>query len=293
MIRRHGVANRVGVYEKALVPGTPGELAAAAAASGYDFLELAIDEDPERMARLDWSASERASVRRRVQNAGAPVDTLVLSAHRRFPWGSADGLVRAEAARLARQTIDLAADVGAGCVQVAGYFTFYEPTGPASRGWFIDGLATAAAHAAKRGVVLALENMDGTDVRSVDEALAVVREVDGVRLYVDVGNLAGNGLDVVDQVAQALGHAHAVQLKDARPGVFRRVPFGEGTVPFGDVMELLGAVGYTRPLSVEMWNDDADPALAGEALAWLRHVTDERLAAAGVGHDCSCQADAG
>ncbi|MBX9244154.1 L-ribulose-5-phosphate 3-epimerase [Actinotalea ferrariae] len=290
MIRRHGVANLVGVYEKALLPGTPGELAVAAAEAGYDFLELAVDETPERMTRLGWSTSERGAVRRRVTAAGVPIGTVVLSAHRRSPWGSADRAVRSEAARLARQSIDLAADVGAGCVQVAGYFTYYEPTGPSSRGWFLDGLATAAAHAAERGVVLALENMDGTDVRSVEEALAVVREVPGVRLYVDVGNLAGNGLDVVGQLAAALPHTHAVQLKDARPGLFRRVPFGEGTVPFGDVLALLDAVGYTRPLSVEMWNDDGDPALAADARRWLQAAADEALAAADHGHDCSCQA---
>ena len=47
--------NPLGIYEKAL----PKELSwverfNAAKAAGFDFLEISIDETPERMARLDW-----------------------------------------------------------------------------------------------------------------------------------------------------------------------------------------------------------------------------------------------
>ncbi|MFF2652970.1 L-ribulose-5-phosphate 3-epimerase [Streptomyces sp. NPDC058045] len=288
MIRRHGRHNRCGVYEKALPPGTPAETSAHAARAGFDFVEMALDESAERLSRLDWTGPERALVRRQVQDAGAPIETLTLSAHRKYPWGSADPEVRARAATLAHETIGLAADLGAGCVQIAGYFTYYEPATATAHDRFIEGLTTAARYAAERGVVLALENMDGTDVVSVQDALSVIREVDGVRLYVDVGNLAGNGLPVVEQLATALPYAHAVQLKDARPGEFRRVPFGAGTVPFREVLTFLHDVGYTAPLSIEMWNDEGDPALAAGAHAWFEALHSELAEQRAGNHGCTC-----
>ena len=61
----------------------------------------------------------------------------------------------------------------------------------------------------------------------------------------------------------------AIQLKDARPGVFRRVRFGEGAVPWQRVFGFLAHRGYRGPLAVEMWNDEGDPDLASDALTWL------------------------
>lgn len=290
MIARHGQRNLCGIYEKALSGGSPAQLATAAVEAGYDFLELAIDESQDRLSRLEWPADFRAQVARNVREIGAPIATLTLSAQRRWPWGSGDPGVRARSATLARHTIDLAADLGAGCVQVPGYFTYYEPAHATSREQFVEGLRSAANHAATRGVVLALENMDGTDVVSVQHALAVVAEVPAVRLYLDVGNLAGNELPVIDQLAAALPHVQAIQLKDARPGEFRRVPFGYGTVPFAQVLAFLHAVGYTKPLSVEMWNDHADPEMAADARRWLQELADTTLAHAGSGDDCGCSA---
>ena len=124
------------------------------------------------------------------------------------------------------------------------------------------------------------------DVTSVEDGLALLDDIPGLRLYVDVGNLVGNGHDVVDQLARALPFTYAVQLKDARAGEFRRVPFGEGEVPFTAVLAFLRDVGYTGPLSVEMWNDDDDPALADAALHWLTDRATESGPAAG--HECSC-----
>lgn len=288
MIGRHGFRNRRGVYEKTLPAGTIGEIAAAAAGSGYDFLELAIDESEERQARLRWSTSERAAARSAAQAAGAPISTLTLSAHRRYPWGSSDESTRARADELARHTIDLAADLGAECVQIAGYFAYYEDRSPRGRERFVDGLTRAVAYAGERGVVLALENVDGVDVTSIDDALSLARDIPGLRLYVDVGNLAGNGLDVVEQLARAVPFSYAVQLKDARRGEFRRVPFGEGDVPFGAVFGFLDEVGYTGNLSVEMWNDDGDPGLAAEALRWLTAVAAEVTATVSAGARCRC-----
>jgi L-ribulose-5-phosphate 3-epimerase len=81
----------VGLYEKAL----PAELSweerlAAAGRAGYDFVEISIDETDERLGRLDWSASERAALRRAIDTTGVQVSTMCLSGHRKYPMGSHD-----------------------------------------------------------------------------------------------------------------------------------------------------------------------------------------------------------
>lgn len=264
--------NPLGVYEKALPADLPWDVAFEEVARiGYRFYELSVDESTDRRARLGWSVAERARVRRAASAAGVDIMTVGLSAHRADPWGSPDPATRVRAAQLADRAIGLACDLGAPCLQVAGYYTYYESGHPESRRWFVDGLAAAARIAEDRGLVLALENVDGTDVVSVQDALGVLRDVGSpaVRLYVDVGNLAANELDVVAQLELALPDAFAVQLKDARPGEFRRVAFGTGTVPFAQVLAACERHGYRGPLSVEMWNDHGDPSLAQSAFEFV------------------------
>ena len=55
---------RIGLYEKAL-PETMGweEKLRAAKASGYDYLELSIDESQKRMERLEWTDEKIVQIR--------------------------------------------------------------------------------------------------------------------------------------------------------------------------------------------------------------------------------------
>ena len=81
----------VGLYEKALPPELSWEeRLAAAGKAGYDFIDISIDESDERLSRLDWSASERATLRQAIANTGVQVSTMCLSAHRKYPFGSKD-----------------------------------------------------------------------------------------------------------------------------------------------------------------------------------------------------------
>lgn len=89
----------VGIYEKALPKGMSWvERFEAARQAGYDFLELSVDETPERMARLDWSLTERLAFFRASRECGVPVPSMCLSGHRKIPFGSADRAILAQAA---------------------------------------------------------------------------------------------------------------------------------------------------------------------------------------------------
>jgi L-ribulose-5-phosphate 3-epimerase len=67
------------------------------------------------------------------------------------------------------------------------------------------------------------------------------------------------------------GHIVAVHVKDTVPGEFRRVPFGQGTVPFTKAFSKLASMGYQAPVLIEMWNDDSADSLKiiTEARKWV------------------------
>lgn len=264
----------IGVYEKALdTRGSVEDLLVGAAKAGYDFLELSVDAAPRRLARLGWSTRRRIAVAAAVRRTGVPIGCVMLSGHRRYPLGSREAGTRRRSLDILERGIALAADLGAGIVQLAGYFVVDEVRDGGERGRFVEGLEHGVRWAAGAGVRLGLENVDGDDVTSLATAVGLVREVDSpwLSVYADVGNLAGNGLDVCAELATARGQILAVQLKDARLGEFRRVPFGEGTVPFEQVFALLARLDFTGPFAIEMWNEDSvDPGkIASAARAWV------------------------
>ena len=57
---------------------------------GFDFVEMSVDETDERIARLDWTKAERKKVRDAIFELDMPILSMCLSAHRRYPLGSAD-----------------------------------------------------------------------------------------------------------------------------------------------------------------------------------------------------------
>lgn len=274
---------RLGVYEKAL-PTTldwPRRLELAREL-GFDYVELSIDESDARIARLDPASPERAAIRAAVRDTGVPLFSLCLSAHRRYALGSVDPALRTRGLELFEASIELAVELGVRVIQIAGYHVYYEPDTPASRERYLEGLVQGAAFAADAGVMLGIENMDTIGVASLREGLEVLDRVGSpwLQLYPDVGNLIERGHDPLSELDAARGRMIAVHAKDARPGEPRRVPFGEGGVPFEDAFAHLADGGYRGPVLIEMWNDDAPDSvrLLADARAWVV----ERMVAGGL-----------
>jgi L-ribulose-5-phosphate 3-epimerase/hexulose-6-phosphate isomerase len=246
----------------------------AAARSGFQFVEMSVDESADRLSRLTWSLADRNRVAAAAAAAGTPIYSMCLSGHRRYGLGSADPSVRTEAARILDAAIGLAADLGIRVIQIAGYFAYYEAASQDAEARYVAGLRAGLGLAAQRGVMLAVENIDTGDMASADDAVALATELASpwFQVYPDVGNFAVHDLDVVANVRRVLPYAVGLHLKDARPGEPRRVPFGEGTVPFDSVFQALLHAGYSGPLTIEMWNDDPTTAerRSSDALAWIR-----------------------
>jgi L-ribulose-5-phosphate 3-epimerase len=255
----------VGISEKALPADVPWEeRLQLAAQTGYDFVEISIDESDSRLGRLQWPASERAALRRAIANTGVPIKTMCLSGHRKYPLGSASPEVRSQALEILYRAIEFAADVGLSIVQVMGYDVFYEPAYAGTEARFLDGLRQGVRWAGAAGIMLALENTDLEFVDSVDRGLDLLEALNSpwFQLYPDMGNLAAAGYDSAGQLRKAAGHLVAVHVKDTVPGVVRGVPFGEGIVPFEEVFQTLADTGFWGPLTVEMWahmDESGDP----------------------------------
>ena len=112
----------LGIYEKALAKDLSWpERLVLAKSCGFDFVEMSVDETDERLSRLDWSATQRASLVTAMLETGVAVPSMCLSAHRRFPFGSRDAAVRQRAREIMSKAIRLARDLGIRTIQLAGY----------------------------------------------------------------------------------------------------------------------------------------------------------------------------
>ncbi len=278
----------LGIYEKALV-GNPLQTSDQwcrfldqVPAAGFSYLDISIDESPEREARLDWDQDMRRMVRGAVESVGTMIGGLCLSLHRRIGPSSADPAVRAHARRVMAQGLRLCHDLGIGVLQVAGYYCYYEDPNPDAERHYAQLLADAVPMAARLGVVMGIENVDGTDVTSVRKAMQFVREVDSpyLQVYPDLGNIAEQGLDPDIELAAGRGHMVALHAKDVRVGEPRRVDMGTGIVDWDHSFDLLKAQGWAGRMMIEMWNDDAPDS--NERSSRAREFITEHLTKAGI-----------
>jgi len=273
----------VGLYEKALPPELSWEeRLAAAGKAGYDFIDISIDESDGRLSRLDWTASERAELRRSIANTGVQVSTMCLSVHRKYPFGSKDPQIRRQGHEIMYKALDFSVDIGLRVVQVMAYDVFYEPSDEETRANFMEGLALAAKMAGQAGVMLGIENLDTPFVENASQGLAVIEEINSpwVQLYLDMGNLAAAGYHPPDELRLAKDHLLGIHVKDAAPKVIRGIPFEEGIVPFREIFSTLADIDFWGMLAVEMWgymHEDQDPY---EHAAAARRFVDDLVAEA-------------
>ena len=265
----------LGIYEKALPLEVDWyERLDLARNVGFDFVELSCDESSERQARMGWTKAERRCLRDAADKSGVPLLTMCLSAHRALALGSADADTRDKGLDLLRKAIDFSLDLGVRIIQVAGYYDYYGTFDDATEGRYLDALAAGIVWASEAGVMLGVETMEGANV--VDSIRGAMRHVEALnspwfQIYPDIGNLAAHGFDVGEELEIGHGHIVGVHVKDSRPGEPRRVPFGEGIVPFVEAFRKLAELGFRGPVLIEMWNDNRPDSmeLIGAARQWV------------------------
>ena len=230
---------RLGLYEKSMPNSLSlGEKLTAAKESGFDYLELSIDETEEKLSRLDWSLSQRAELVMDAMETGIPVGSICLSGHRKYPLGHPDEEVRRRSMEVMEKAIRLACDLSARVIQLAGYDVYYLPGTDETRALFEENLRKSVQLAARYGVILAFETMETDFMNTVQKAMDYVRKVDSpyLQVYPDLGNLTNAactmGHQVTDDIRTGKGHLAAMHLKETVPGKFREIPYGAGHVNF-------------------------------------------------------------
>lgn len=276
----------LGIYEKAFPLSDPlPTILSKAKKLGFDFVEISIDESDARLERLEWNREQIEQLRRACFSAQIGFQSMCLSAHRRFPFGSADPAVRERARDILRKAIDFASQMGIRVIQLAGYDTYYEPSTPESVRLFREGMAWAAKQAEQKQMMLAMEIMDTPFINSISRHMAYESMLRSpwYRVYPDLGNLsAWPENDVEFELENGIKSIVAVHLKDTLavtdtfPGKFKCVPFGTGCVDFPARFRQLERLGYTGPYMIEMWYAPGTDDLAEihSAKDWIRQQYD-------------------
>lgn len=279
--------NPLGIYEKAIPNrfdwATKIKIAKAA---GYEFIEMSIDESDQRLYRLEWSKEKREYIKKLLSDNDFYINSICLSGHRKYPFGSKDPATRAKAYEIMNKAIELAKDLGVRNIQLAGYDVYYEEADEETKGLFIEGLKTATKKAASANVMLSIEIMDTEFIGTISRCMEYINLVNSpwLQIYPDFGNLS-QWTDQPDaELESGINHIIGIHLKDTKPGVFKCVPFGEGTVDFVKLFKKIDELEFQGPFLVEMWADntvdttfDESVTYIKEAKEWLTDKAGERF----------------
>lgn len=251
---------RLGIYEKASpIELTWEERLQNAKDSGYDYLEMSIDETDERMSRLDWTKEQIAELLEIQRRVGISIESICFSAQRKYPLGSK--IWEIEAKELLRKGILFAKDMGIRIIQTQGYDCYYEETSSEeTRERFYRNLEEGVMFAAQHGVVLAMETMENDFMNTIEKTMNGVKRINSpyLQVYPDIGNIWNATTDIQKDIQKGNGHIAAAHLKETVPGKFREIPFGSGQVDFPAAILWLYQQGVRRYVAEFWYNGKTD-----------------------------------
>lgn len=248
----------LGVYEKAISNHLPWEEKfLVAKRAGFDYVEISIDGTPERLKRL-YDKKDIHEIRDVMEHTGMPVYTMALTANRYYPLGSEDPKIREEGIELVRRAIDFAEELDIQVIHLAAYDELGDKANDRTKYLFRESVAQCANMAEGHAPYLALETMDTPFMGSCTNIVRLCREIgsEKLRCYADIGNMTALGLDPAQELPVGGQWIAGIHLKDARPGVCRDIPFGEGTVDFEKSLQVLQEMDYNGYMTAEMWSYD-------------------------------------
>jgi sugar phosphate isomerase/epimerase len=249
---RYSVCNEV--YENRVFPDS----CKAIRKAGYTGIEIApftLSDDPASIP-----PAKRREYAETMASEGLKFAGLhwLLVAPKGLHVTTPDLALRARSWEYLHRLVDLCADLGPNGVMVFG-----SPKQRASTGGMtpqqatrvlVDGLAALAPHAAERGVTVLLEALpvlDSDVVTSLDEAAAIVRQVNhpGLRTMFD----SHNGVNerephavLVDRYFDLIRHVHVNEMDGRHPGT--------GNYDFKPVLQVLARRGYSGWVSLEVFD---------------------------------------
>ena len=254
----------LGIYEKAMPDDlTIEEKINIAKKTGFDYMELSIDESSKKLHRLAYNWDEINQIRNSINETGIYIGSLCLSAQRKFAMGSHDENIRELSLKILERAIELSYNLGIRIIQLAGYDVYYEQGDNTSKEYFIQSLRFAASLAASKGIVLGIETMETPFIDTVEKAMYYVHLIDSPYLgvYPDIGNLTNSSLlytkNIIQDIKLGKGHIFAAHLKETKPGTYRNLDFGNGHTEYIKCIRELYSQGV-RMFTGEFWNKNED-----------------------------------
>jgi D-psicose/D-tagatose/L-ribulose 3-epimerase len=242
---------------------------------GYQGIEIApftLAPDP-----LDVTPEQRRQYRSMTADAGLDFVGLhwLLVTPKPIHVTTPDRALREASWAYVRNLIDLCADLGDNGIMVFGSPKQRSATGgltaeEATRN-FIEGLAGVAPHAEERGVTLLMEALPHSQsnvVHTLEEAVAVVREIDSpaVRTMFDSHNAEDETEPhgaLIAKYFDLIRHVHVNEMDGGHPGT--------GDYDFAAIFRSLIAKNYECWISLESFDFEVGAEkIASETIAYLR-----------------------
>ena len=252
-----------GIYEKAFGDENSWkEKFSKAKSLGFDCMELSIDPSDIRLKRLYLSDHELDAIAEQARQNGICIESLCLSAHRKYPFGSADPEIRKRAYDIMLRAIHMAHRMGIRVILYSGYDVYYEKSTPDSMKRFLEGTLWASEEAEKYQVMLGMETMNVEFTNSLSANKKIEEKINSpwFKSYLDFANVSAWNIDVREDIRKNAASIVGCHVKDTinfqknQKAVFEGVPYGEGCVDFSGCFKTLEEVGYKGPYVMEMWH---------------------------------------
>ncbi|NPV08936.1 MAG: sugar phosphate isomerase/epimerase [Anaerolineae bacterium] len=241
---------------------------------GYDGVEIAPWTFADSVC--DITSGQRRRIRSIAEGTG--LEVVGLHTVTRGPEGiylnHSDPSIRARTSAYLRSLADFCGDVGGSIIVLgsAKHRNVLPGLSPVEAwGYAVDTLAGALDRAAERGVTFCLEPLSHTltdFLTRAAEALQMVEEVShpNLQMMLDVRSASHDEAPIPDLIRRSgrhLAHFHANDDNGRGPGM--------GGADYAAIASALREVGYSRYLSVEVFDFSPDPeTIARESVAQLR-----------------------
>jgi len=254
---------RIGATQLFFPEKSVAESLAYAKATGYESLELCVNQEAELKPDSDEAAVR--AMRREADRLGMAIPSLVPRECQGF--ASPDAAVRARALEVLRVSIRFAALLGADTILVHPGQLTPQVRYDVMYANFREALRQAAPAAERAKVAVGVENVWNKFLLSPLEAQRFIEEVGSasVGIYFDVGNFVPWAYP--EQWISMLGRGiKKVHFKDFKRKAHQFVPLLEGDVDWPAVMQALRGIGYESDVIQEVAGDEAGMRATAEAM---------------------------
>ena len=250
---------RLGLYEKAMPKDLSWhEKLSLTQESGFDWLEISIDETDDKLARLDYSDDEIEALHQAMIDTKVPILTMCLSGHRKYPLGSHDEETVKKGLAIFEKALRFSQRLGIRIIQLAGYDVYYETSDDQTRSRFLENLKKGIQMASQYGINCGFETMETLFMDTCTKAMHYVDACQSPYLgvYPDIGNLTNasriSHVSVQKDLERAQGHIFAAHLKEIVEGKYREIPLGTGDTHYDEAIRELKRQGVSL-FTAEFW----------------------------------------